>query len=377
MRVALAHDYLVERGGAEKVLAALHEVFPEAPVYTAVFNPDTTLDAFRGADVRTSFLQRLGPDPSRYRAYLPLYPLAFRRFDLQGYDLVISSASAFAKGVRKGPDARHVCYCHTPPRFVWQYQEANQRERHSFASRLTLAALRPWLERVDRAGAAGVDRFLANSQHVAARIAFAYGARATVLPPPIACAQFTPSAQLGDFFLVLSRLVPYKRIDVVVEAFNRMRWPLLIVGDGRDRPRLERLARFEGIQFLGFRSDSAVRALLSSCQALIVPGEEDFGMTALEANASGRPVIAYGAGGALETVRPGETGITFAEQDVDALLAALDEFQRCAFDTETLLSHARRFDTSRFQSRILDVASEVASPRQDGTRPNELREVAA
>lgn len=377
MRIALAHDYLVERGGAEKVLATLHEMFPEAPIYTAVYNPATTLEVFREADVRTSFIQRLGPDPKRYRAYLPLYPLAFHRFDLQEYDLIISSASGFAKGVRKGAGASHICYCHTPPRFVWHYQDANERERHSLAAQRALAVLRPWLEQVDRADATGVDRFLANSRHVAARIASAYAAQATILPPPIECAQFAPSDSQADFFLVLSRLVPYKRIDVVVEAFSHARLPLLIVGDGRDRQHLTELAQYDGIQFLGFRSQAEVRALLSTCQALIVPGEEDFGMTTLEANASGRPVIAYGAGGALETVRPGETGVTFSAQNADSLLAALNEFQRCTFDTETLVSHARRFDVSRFQSSIRDIVSAVAPCSTDGRAARELREIAA
>lgn len=357
MKVALVHDYLVERGGAEKVLAALRELFPEAPIYTALYHPATTLDVFRQAEVRTSFLQRLGANPKRYRAYLPLYPLAFHWFNLQEYDLIISSASAFAKGVRKRSGALHLCYCHTPPRFVWRYQEADERERHGPVVRRVLRALRPWLQRIDRADAAGVDHFLANSHHVAARIAAAYGAAATVVPPPIACDEFSPADAVGDYFLVLSRLVPYKRVDLVIEAFNRARLPLLVVGDGRDRARLMQLASYDGIQFLGFRPQAEVRALLARCRALIVPGEEDFGMTALEANASGRPVIAYGAGGALETVRPGETGITFPAQEVDALLAAIEAFQRCRFETEVLLAHARRFDLSQFRARIREVVS--------------------
>jgi glycosyltransferase involved in cell wall biosynthesis len=356
-KVALVHDYLVERGGAEKVLATLHETFPEAPIYTAVYNRDTTLDVFRRADVRTSFLQRLTTRREAYRALLPLYPLAFRTFDLRPYDLVISSASGFAKGVRTRSDARHICYCYTPPRFIWEYQAANEKERLPATARLALRAFRSYLARADREGAALVDRFLTTSRCVAARIEAAYGRRATVLPPPIECDEFTSAPAAGEFFLVVSRLVPYKRIDIVIEAFNRNQLPLLVVGDGRDLRRLESMARSERIRFLGFQPQDKVRDLLATCRALIVPAEEDFGMTALEANASGRPVIAYGAGGARDTVVPGVSGLLFPEQTADALLAALDEFAHTTFDTEALVRHARRFDKAHFQRSIQEVAA--------------------
>lgn len=366
MKVALVHDYLVERGGAEKTLAALLQAFPEAPVYTSIYNPETTLDVFRSAGVRTSFLQRLTAHPRRYRALLPLYPLAFRSFDLRGYDLIISSASAFAKGVRKAPSARHICYCYTPPRFVWHYQNANGAERFPPPVRFGLGALSLYLRWVDRAGARGVDRFLTSSRYVAARIADAYGRHATVVPPPIDCDQFAPATSTGDFFLVVSRLVPYKRIDLAIEAFDRAGLPLLVVGDGRDRRRLTSLAHSERIRpdgrpsgrFLGHLPQDEVRALLAACRALVVTAEEDFGMAALEANASGRPVIAYGRGGAQDTVLPGVTGVTFPEQTVTSLLTALDDFQRLPFDPEALVRHARLFDTAEFQRRIREVISE-------------------
>ncbi|MEX1254282.1 MAG: glycosyltransferase [Dehalococcoidia bacterium] len=360
MKVALVHDYLVERGGAEKVLAALHQTLPDAPIYTSVHNPDTTLDVFRGADVRASFLQRLSAHPHRYRALLPLYPLAFRSFDLSAYDLIISSASGFAKGVRKAPGARHVCYCYTPPRFVWGYQDANHHERVGAAGRWGLRALRPYLARRDRVDARSVDRFLTSSKYVADRIASVYGRDATVLPPPIDCAGFTPADERIDDFLLVSRLVPYKRVDTAIEAFNRNGLPLIVVGDGRDRRRLEAMARSDRIRFLGHLPQHDVRELLASCRALIVTGEEDFGMAALEANASGRPVIAYGAGGALETVVPGVTGLTFEEQTAAALIEAVDRFQGLAFGAETLVGHARRFDTSQFQNAVRAIVHEEA-----------------
>jgi glycosyltransferase involved in cell wall biosynthesis len=362
MKTALVHDYLVERGGAEKVLAALHRAFPEAHIYTSVWNPETTLEVFRQADVRTSFLQRLTAHPRRYRALLPLYPLAFRSFDLRSYDLVISSASAFAKGVRCGRDARHICYCYTPPRFAWGYQDANARELFNPLARLGLRLLGPALRRVDRVGAASVDRFLTSSTFVARRIAAVYGRDATVVPPPIDCAGFAPASSTSDFFLVVSRLVPYKRIDVAIEAFDASGLPLVVVGDGRDRRRLESLARSERIHFLGHRPQDEVRELLATCRALVVTAEEDFGMVALEANASGRPVLAYGAGGARETVVQGVTGLTFREQTSAALLAALDEFRHCSFDAETLVRHARRFDTAAFQRRIEEIVTEEMRP---------------
>ncbi len=368
MKAALVHDYLVERGGAEKVLATLLQTFPQAHIYTSVYNPETTLDVFRDADVRTSFLQRLTAHPRRYRALLPLYPLAFHSFDLSSYDLIVSSASAFAKGVRCGGDARHVCYCYTPPRFAWGYQNANSQELFNPLVRLGLHALGPGLRRLDRAAAASVGRFLTSSDFVARRIAAVYGREATVVPPPINCAEFAPASSPRDFFLVVSRLVPYKRIDIAVEAFSVSGMPLLVVGDGRDRRRLASLARSERIRFLGHRPQSEVRELLAACRALVVTAQEDFGMAALEANASGRPVIAYGSGGALETVRHGVTGLTFQEQTVGSLLAALDEFQRCSFDTETLLRHAQRFDTTEFQRRIEEIILQEMRPAMNGQR---------
>lgn len=372
MKVALVHDYLVERGGAEKTLAALHEIFPHAPIFTSVYNQDTTLPVFRSADVRASFLQRLTSRPTSYRALLPLYPSAFRRFDLTSYDLILSSASGFAKGVLKREDARHVCYCYTPPRFVWDYQQANAREQLHPLARAGLRALRPYLTRFDRESAAGVDRFVAISRVVADRIAVAYGREATVLAPPIDCREYAPASLTGQFFLIVSRLVPYKRIDVAIEAFKQNGLSLLVVGDGRDRRRLESLAAGDNIRFLGHCSHQEVAALLSRCRALVVTAEEDFGMTALEANASGRPVIAYGGGGAQETVVPHVTGVTFSEQTPESLSQAIDEFQRSSFSTEALLRHAWTFDKREFQRRmeslLEDEIDQMRATRREASR---------
>jgi glycosyltransferase involved in cell wall biosynthesis len=308
--------------------------------------------------VRTSFVQRLSHHPRRYRALAPLYPLAFRAFDLSAFDLVLSSASGFAKGVRVRSDARHVCYCYTPPRFIWGYQDANANERLNAPARLVLGMLGPYLRWADRRAVRGVDRFLTSSTIVTERIAAIYGRPATVVPPPIACDAYAPGETEGEFFLVLSRLVPYKRIDIAIEAFNRSGRPLVVVGDGRDRARLESLATSSRIRFAGHLLAGDVRRLLGQCRALVVTAEEDFGMAALEANASGRPVVAFGGGGARDTVVPGVTGLLFDEQTTEALSEAIDRFERAPFDRETLMQHARRFDVGRFQEAIGRIVDE-------------------
>lgn len=379
-KVALVHDYLVERGGAEKVLAAMHTVFPDAPIYTAVYNRETTLDVFQEADVRTSFLQRVSHHARRYRALAPLYPLAFRAFDLSEFDVVLSSASGFAKAVRVREDARHVCYCYTPPRFIWGYQDANANERLGMPAGLALRALGPYLRWTDRHDARGVDRFLTSSTVVAERIRAAYSREATVAPPPIDCDAFAADETDGDFFLLLSRLVPYKRIDIAIEAFNRNGRALVVAGDGRDRARLESLATSERIRFAGHLPAERVRRLLGECRALVVTAEEDFGMAALEANASGRAVIAYSGGGACDTVVPGITGLLFDEQTPEALTEAVERFGGLSFDRETLMQHARRFDVERFQDAIREIVDEElasfgrqALEKKPGLRAEEVR----
>ena len=361
MKTALVHDYLAQAGGAERVAAALHVLFPEAPLYTSVYDRAATLPSFAEMDIRTSFLQRW-PFSSRrfHKLALPCYPAAFERFDFTGYDLVLSSSSSFAKGVITPPETCHVCYCHTPSRFVWRQQEYLSQRSARAASSLVSAyvnSLRSW----DIESAQRVDYFVANSYNVARRIRkFYHRDVAAVIYPPVETTKFQPvsPAEVGDHFLVVSRLLGYKRIDLAVEACTQRGLPLRVVGIGPDLARLKRLAG-PTIQFLGRLPDEQVVRELAHCKALIFPGEEDFGITPVECMASGRPVIAYGAGGALETVIDRQTGLFFPEQTVDSLVHALEEINAYSFDPAALEARASCFDTSVFEKQILMLVAEA------------------
>jgi glycosyltransferase involved in cell wall biosynthesis len=352
VRVALVHDYLNQMGGAEKVLLALHDLFPRAPIYTSIYAPGRVDRRFRELDIRTSFMQRLPLVKKRHQPFLPLFPQAFERMDLRAYDLVISDSSAFAKGVVTRPETLHICYCHTPMRWAWSYEEYVERERLGRLARTLLppfiARLRQW----DYATAARVDYFVANSPAVAARIAKFYRRESVYIPPPVDTARFTVAPEHDDHFLIVSRLVPYKRIDLAVQAFSLLGSPLRIVGAGRDERRLRKLAG-KNVTFLGRLPDEQVREQMAHCRAFIFPGEEDFGITPVEAQASGRPVIAYGAGGALAMVAEGTTGIFFRQQTIEALIEAVQAFRDEQFDAAVIRRHAEEFDTTRFQRRFL------------------------
>ncbi|HEY1388774.1 MAG TPA: glycosyltransferase [Ktedonobacterales bacterium] len=351
MRVALVHDYLNQMGGAERVLLALHSLYPQAPIYTAIYDAERVDSRFRSMDIRTSFMQRLPFVKRHHQPFLPLYPFAFEWMDLREYDLVISDSSAFAKGVVTRADALHVCYCHTPMRWAWNFEEYIERERLGRVSRAMLLPVITWLRQWDYAAAARVDVFLANSPNVAARIAKYYRRKATVLPPPVDVWRYAVATTQEDYFLIVSRLVPYKRIDLAVKAFTRLRLPLRIIGTGRDEEQLRRMAG-KNVQFLGWLPDDEVRAQLMGCRALIFPGEEDFGLTPVEAHACGRPVIAYREGGACDTVIEGVTGLFFDEQTPDALVAAVRRFHDDQFDPHVTRHHAEQFDTRRFLDRF-------------------------
>jgi glycosyltransferase involved in cell wall biosynthesis len=368
-RVALVHDFLNQMGGAERVLLALHDLFPDAPIYTTIAAPERLVPRLRACDIRVSFMQRLPGVLDHHQAYLPLYPAAVERMDLRAYDLVLSDSSAFAKAAIARPGALHLCYCHTPMRFAWHFAQYAQGER--FAS-LARAALPPLLARLrawDRATAARVDAFMANSPVVAGRIQACYGRAATVVPPPVAVERctVTPMRARLPYFLVLARLVPYKRIDLAVRACTELGLPLRVIGAGRDRARLERLAG-PSVEFLGALPDAEVRHHLAHCRALLFPGAEDFGIAAVEAQACGTPVIAFAAGGALTTVISGHTGLLFHEQTAEALMQALTAFQPALFDPATLRQHAEQFATPRFHNRVAAfiadaLGAQVTAPR--------------
>jgi glycosyltransferase involved in cell wall biosynthesis len=352
MRVALVHDWLNQMGGAERMLLAMARMFPDAPIFTAIYDPASVDPAFRSLDIRTSFMQRFPFVKRRHQPFLPFYPLAFEQFDLSAYDLVISDSSAFAKGVITRPDALHINYCHTPMRYAWGFENYVSRERVGGFSRIALAPIMNWLRMWDVTTAARVDYFIANSPAVAARIAKYYRRESVYIPPPVDTSRFTVSRTHGDYFLIISRLIPYKRIDLAVEAFTKIGAPLRIIGSGRDEKALRAMAG-KNITFLGRLNDQEAREQLAGCRAFIFPGEEDFGIAPVEAQAAGKPVIAYGAGGALATVLLGRTGIFFDQQTPQALANAVTSFRDEMFDPETIRRHAEEFDTSRFIVRLM------------------------
>ncbi len=375
VKTALVHDYLAQAGGAERVVSVLHGMFPDAPLYTSVYDSKETFAEFQEIDIRTSALQRWPFSSRRYHKFaLPLYPQAFERMDFSGYDLVVSSSSSFAKGIITPPETCHVCYCHTPSRFIWRQEDYL---KQAGSAPLTSLALGPVLSRLrswDVESAQRVDFFVANSYNVARRIRKYYRREvAAVIHPPVETHKFAPAppSKVGDHFLVVSRLLNYKRIDLAVQACNRLQVPLRIVGDGPDLAALKNAAG-PTIQFLGRLSDKEVVRELSVCRALIFPGEEDFGITPLEAMASGRPVVAYGAGGALETVVDGETGLFFPEQTADSLASVLSALPERTFSPEALVKYAAGFDTSVFVARMRTLIDEA---RAEYSRGNSVQRI--
>ena len=351
MKVAVVCSWLNQYGGAERVLDVVHEMFPQAPIYTSIYWPEGMPASYRSWDIRTSPLNRLPLIKRHHQPFLPLYPLGFEALDLEGYDLVLSVTSAFAHGVITRPDTVHVCYCLTPARFLWDYRAYARRERLGGLARVVLPFFLTMLRNWDVAAANRVDHFVAISRAVQARIWKYYRRSSPVIYPPVRTADFTLSDQVEDYYLIVSRLVPYKRIDLAVQAFNQLGLPLLIVGDGRDRAALERMAR-PNVRFVGRVSDAERKQYLARCRAFLFPGEEDFGITPLEAQAAGRPVIAYGAGGALETVIEGQTGVFFREQTPEALAEAVASFDPACCDPMAIRRHAERFDVARFKEEL-------------------------
>lgn len=358
-RVALVHDWLTGMRGGERCLEVFCELFPAADVYTLLHLPGRVSPTIERHRIVTSFVQRLPDVERRYRHYLLLFPAAIRGFDLRGYDLVLSSSHCVAKGARPAAGARHVCYCFTPMRYVWDLYDDYFGPGAGALVRGVMPPVAAALRRWDRRASARVHDFVAISAFVAERVRRCYGRASTVIHPPVDCARFALAPAPGDFYLVVSALVPYKRVDLAVAAAGRLGRRLVVVGTGPEEGRLRRLAGRE-VEFAGWRDDAEVARLYARCRALLFPGLEDFGITPLEAMAAGRPVIAYGAGGALETVvTPGDaarepTGLTFAEQTVEALADAMVRFeaQEGAFRPAALRARAETFDRPRFAARI-------------------------
>lgn len=351
-KVALVHDWLTGQRGGEKVLEVFAEIFSQAPIYTLFHFPGSQSEEIEKRTITTSFLQSLPFLKKRYRFYLPLFPLAAELFDLQGYDFIVSSSHCVAKGIIPHPDALHICYVHSPIRYAWnQYFPYFSPDKLNILSRVSIPPIIHYLRIWDESSSHRVDHFMANSKNVARRIQKYYRRQAEVIPPPVETQFFRPGKKQEDYYLIVSALVPYKRIDLAIEAFNRTGVALKIVGQGPDYKRLKRQAR-ANIKFLGALEAKDLLTIYQEAQALILPGEEDFGITSLESQACGVPVIAYGRGGALETVVPSQTGLFFGELRVESLLEVLDKFRGMEFNKTKVRDNALNFSQDKFKERV-------------------------
>ena len=348
MKVAIVHYWLVGMRGGEKVVEALAEMYPQADIFTHVYVPEMISEKIREHRIIPTFINALPRASTMYKTYLPLMPLALEQCDLRGYDLVISSESGPAKGVITPAEALHVCYCHTPMRYIWNMYH-DYREGAGRVTRMMMPALSHYLRMWDVSTAARVDSFVANSETVAKRIRRYYGADSVVIHPPVDTNSFSiaPPSELGDYYLMAGELVSYKRPDLAVRAFNELKLKLVVIGGGDMLGEVRRLAG-PTVTVLGAQPFDVLRSHYARCRALIFPGEEDFGMVPVEAMASGRPVIAFGRGGAVETVATGLSGVFFAEQTVESISLAVNELGKFEIDPAKIAAHAKRFGKDHF-----------------------------
>ncbi len=361
MKTAIVHYWLKSFGGGERVLESLCRLYPDADIYTHALDPACLTPTLKRHAIKTTFINRLPGSRRHCQKYLPLMPLALEQLDLRAYDLVVSSESGPAKGVLTRADAAHVCYCHSPMRYLWDFYQ----EYLESAGAITRFFMRPLFHRLriwDAVSSLRVDAYAANSRTVARRIAKHWRREATVIHPPLTLGGNSgplppeaPRPPDGPFWLYVGRLVPYKRADIPVNAFTEAGRPLVVIGDGEELKRLKAMAG-PNIRFLGRQPDAVVRAHYAACRGLIFPGEEDFGLTPLEAQSCGAPVLAYGKGGALETVLPGKTGLFFPEQTTRSLLTALEEFDNRSFDAAAMRAHAAAFSEERFHAEFRALA---------------------
>ncbi len=351
MRIALVHDYLSQKGGAEKVLQAFHEIWPEAPIFV-LFHDKKKIKSFKNTDIRETFIKKLPGAERMFQWYLPLMPSATEKHDLNDFDVVLSSTSSFAKGVITPPESVHICYCHTPPRFLWA-------GTHRYLSDLPYnkvikSFLTPLLHRLrlwDTLSTNRVDHFLSNSNTVNLRIQKYYRRQSDTIYPPVKTKDFHISKNLGNYFLAGGRLVPYKRFDLIVQAFNRLGLPIKIFGLGPELKKLKKIAK-PNIEFIGYIEGEEKSKILSECLGFINPQIEDFGITTVEATASGRPIIAYRGGGATESVEENKTGIFFEKQNWQSLTDAILKFNSKNWDSQYIKEHAKKFDENIFKQKI-------------------------
>lgn len=353
MNLALVHDWLNQIGGAEDVLDTLVRLYPQAPLYTSIYAPELMPPHYQQWDIRTLWINRMPGIHAHHQPYLPLYPAAWGGLDLSAYDVVLSNKSGFCHGFQYSGNTLHICYCLAPTRYVWQLDGYIAREGISkpieMALRPVIAALRRW----DYAAAQRVNHFIAISTDIQQRIKQYYGRDSVIIFPPVDTTRFQPVApsEVEDYYLIVSRLIPYKRIDLAVQAATRLGVKLKIGGKGRD---LERLKAMAGptVEFLGYVPDEQLPRLMARCKAFLFPGLEDFGITPVQAQATGRPVIAYASGGALDTVIPGKTGELFHEMTVDSLASVMQTFDASHYHSDTVRAHALQFDTQVFNREM-------------------------
>jgi glycosyltransferase involved in cell wall biosynthesis len=372
--VAIFHDNFAQNGGAERVAEMLHRTYPEADLLTTLSVPERLSPYVQAADLKTSWMQWLPAKAKLFRAYFLLYPFAVERVNLAAYDLVVTSCFGYAKGVKRRAGAVHICYCHNTMRWVHRTEDYFEREGLSGWKRTLLSlALKP-LKAWEKRAARRPDFYIANSRIVAERLQNTFGISSVIIPPPVDTSRFAISSCVDDFYLVLARLVPYKRIDLAVEACTRSGRKLVILGDGPDRARLESMAG-PSITFLGRVADDIVSDHASRCRALLFPGEEDFGITPLEVNAAGRPVIAYNGGGATETIREGYNGLFFAEPTTDSLIDAIHRFDTMTWEPQAIRRHAEAYDVHIFQSRIREfICNVTGAPHKKSVKAEAIYE---
>ena len=358
MKLAIVHDWLTNMGGAEQVIINFKEIYPDAPIYTTFYNPNNLDEKLKNIDVRTSFLQKRKM-VTNHKKYFPLMPLAFENFNLNEYDVILSSSTCCAKGVLTNPDSIHICYCNTPMRYAWERRDDYVEGMGKLKRRL-IKILLHYMRMWDVASANRVDYFIANSTAVQKRIQKHYKRDSVVINPPVRCKLFNISETDGDYYFVVSRLVTYKRFDLAVQACSELGKKLVIIGEGPEKEKLEKIAN-ENVIFLGKQPDEVVKKYMSECKALLFPGEEDFGIVPVEAQSCGRPVIAYGKGGVLDTVIDGKTGVLFKEQTVESLKEAITKFETMKFDKQEIRKHALEFDEEVFKEKICRYIKKVGN----------------